>query len=71
MDQIPMPFIIGEDTKIVTEDGKHAHIKGTGVEGLNKQQYTVHLFINVNNNGESAHGYIDMVCRGKGTLITR
>lgn len=67
MDQIPMPFVVDQDTTFTTEDDEHVHVKGPGAEGLNKRQYTAHVFINAGENEENTHGYIDLVCRGKGT----
>ena len=71
MDQIPMPFVVDQDTTFTTEDDEHVHVKGPGAEGLNKRQYTAHVFINAGEKEENAHGYIDLVCRGKGVQITK
>ncbi len=38
--------------------------------GLNKRQYTAHVFINAGESEETSHGYIDLICRGKGTRIS-
>ena len=57
MDQIRMPSVIDQDATFTTEDNEHVHIKGTGVEGLNKRQYTVNVFINAGDNEENYHDY--------------
>ena len=36
MDQIPMPFVVDQDSTFTTDDDEHVHIKGTGAEGLNR-----------------------------------
>ena len=70
MDQIPMPFLVDQDSIFTTDDDEHVHIKGTGAEGLNKRQYTAHVFINAGESEEMSHEYIDLICRGKGTRIS-
>ena len=71
MDQIPMPFVVDQDSTFTTEDDEHVHIRGTGADGLNKRQYSAHVFINAGNKEENTHGYIDLICRGKGVRITQ
>jgi hypothetical protein len=71
MDQIPMPFIVDQDKTFTTDDDDHCQVKGTGAEGLNKRQYTAHVFINAGDTEETAQGYIDLICRGSGTRISR
>ena len=71
MDQIPMPFVVDQDSTFTTEDDEHVHIRGTGADGLNKRQYSAHVFINAGNKEENTHGYIDLICRGKGVCITQ
>ena len=63
MDQIPMPFVVDQDSTFTTDDDEHVHVQGTGGGGLNKQQYTAQVFISVGNSEETACGYIDLICR--------
>ena len=70
MDQIPMPFIVEQSDTYTEEDDENVHVRGTGSEGLTKRQYTVHVFINARDTPENTHGYVDMICRGKGTIIS-
>ena len=71
MDQIPMPFIVEHSDTYTEEDDENVHVRGTGSEGLTERQYTVHIFINAGDTPENTHGYVDMICRGKGTRISR
>ena len=38
---------------------------------MTKQQYTVHVFIDAGDTPKNTHGYVDMICRWKGTRIYR
>ena len=71
MDQIPMPFVVDQHNTFTLADDEHVQVRGTGAEGLSKCQYTAHVFINADLTTEDSHGYVDMVCRGKGTRISR
>jgi hypothetical protein len=64
-----MPFIVHQNTTFTTEHNENAHIQGNATEGLNKYQYTAHIFINAGEFEDTAHDYIDLICRGKGTYI--
>ena len=46
MDQIPMLFVVNQDSTFTTHDEEHVHIKGTGSVGLNMWQFFVHVFLN-------------------------
>ena len=71
MDQIPMPFIVDQNTTFTFEDDEHVQVRGTGAaEGLNKRQYTAHVFINASLECSTSYGYIDMICRGTGKRIS-
>ena len=71
IDQIPMPFIVEQSDTYIGEDDEHVRVQGTGSEGLTKRQYTVHVFINAGDTPENTHGYVDIICHGKGTRISR
>ena len=70
MDQIPMPFIVDQNNTFTDASDEHVHVQGTGSEGLTKRQYTVHIFINAGNTREQTHGYLDLICRGKGNKVS-
>ena len=70
MDQILMPFIVEQSDTCTEENDEHVHVRGTGSEGLKKRQYKV-FFLNAGDTPENTHGYVDMICRGKGTRISR
>ena len=70
MDQIPIAFIVDQNTTYTFEDDKHVQVRGTGAaEGLNKRQYTAHVFINASLECSTAYGNIDMIFRGTGKRI--
>ena len=71
MDQVPMPFIVEQSDTYTEEGDEHVHVRGTGNEGLTKQQYTVHIFINAGDSEDNTHGYVDMICRGTGKRISQ
>lgn len=70
MDQIPLPFVVCQDTTFTTEDDSHVHIRSCGADGLTKRQYTVHLTSNAGE-GENGLCYGDLICRGTGKRISR
>jgi hypothetical protein len=70
MDQVLLPFVIDQNTTHAVDGEEHIHIRSPGADGLDKRQYTMHIFSNAGR-GDKADGYIDMIARGKGTRISR
>jgi hypothetical protein len=70
MDQVPLPFVIDQNTTHAIDDEEHIHSQSPGADGLDKRQYTMHIFTNAGS-GDTADGYIDMIARGKGTRISK
>lgn len=70
MDQVPLPFVIDQNTTYTDAEDTHVHIRSPGADGLDKRQYTMHICVNAGT-GSDADGYIDMVARGKGTRISK
>jgi hypothetical protein len=70
MDQVLLPFVIDQNTTHAVDGEEHIHIRSPGADGLDKRQYTMHIFSNAGC-GDKADGYIDMIARGKGTRISR
>ena len=66
-DQVPLPFVVEQDYTFTTDDDAHPHIKAPS-EALQKRQFTMHVVTNAGV-GEKAHGWIDLICRGKGTRV--
>lgn len=69
MDQVPLPFVVDQNKTYTVEGDEHVHIRSPGSDGLEKRQYTMHIFVNAGD-GADADGYIDMIARGKGTRIS-
>lgn len=67
-----MSFIVDQGKSFTTDDDEHYQVKGTGVGGLNKWQYTAHVFIYAGDSEETAQDkYIYLICRGSETRISR
>ena len=71
MDQIPIPFVVDQHSTFTLTDDEHVQVRIIGAEGLNKCQYNAHVFINAALATEDAHRYVDVLCRGNGTRISR
>ena len=69
MDQVPLPFVVGQECTFTTEDGNDVNIK-CSKESLRRRQFTMHLVFNAGE-GEKGHGWYDLVCRGTGTRINQ
>jgi hypothetical protein len=67
MDQVPLPFVNGQDETFTTADDDCVNLK-CPKEELRKRQFTMHLVFNAGN-GPNAHGWCDLVCKGTGTRI--
>ena len=46
MDQVPLPFVVSQDSTFTTEDDSDVHIFGTGKGDLRKRQFTMHIYVN-------------------------
>ena len=64
MDQVPLPFVVSQDSTFTTEDDSDVHIAGTGKGNLRKRQFTMHIYVNAGQ-GEDADDYAELICRGK------
>jgi hypothetical protein len=69
MDQVPLPFVNGQDSTFTAGDDEDVNIK-CPKESLRKRQYTMHLIFNAGR-GNDAFGICDLVCRGKGLRINQ
>lgn len=67
MDQVPLPFVNGQDDTFTTEDDNDVNIKCPR-ESLRKRQFTMHLVFNAGS-GDKAQGWCDLVCKGTGKRI--
>jgi len=71
MDQVPLPFVVGQDNTCATGDDNDVHIAAQS-DGLRKRQFTMHICINAGR-GALADGHVELTCRGKvmhGTRFT-
>ena len=66
-DQVPLPFVVEQDYTFTTNDDTHPHIRAPS-ETLRKRQFTMHIVTNAGE-GDKAHGWVDLVCKGKGTRV--
>jgi hypothetical protein len=64
MDQVPLPFVVSQDTTYTTTEDKDVHIAGTGKGDLRKRQFTMHIVMNAGE-GDMADGYLELICKGK------
>ena len=70
MDQVPLPFVVDQDTTYATHDDEHIQIRSCGAEGLTKRQYTMHIFINAGKGSDSC-AYAELIARGQGKRISQ
>ena len=68
MDQVPLPFVNGQDETFTMEDDDVVNLK-CPKESLRKRQFTMHLVFNAGT-GDKGHGWCDLVCRGTGRRIS-
>jgi len=66
-DQVPLPFVVEQEYTFTMDDDAHPHINAPS-EALRRCQFTMHVVTNAGV-GEKAHGWVDFVCRGKGTRV--
>ena len=65
MDQVPLPFVVSQDTTFTTHTDTDVHIHRTGKgERLRKRQFTMHIYMNVGE-GDKRDGYVELICLGK------
>ena len=69
MDQVPLPFVVGQDHTFTTYDDDDVHIK-CPKEALRKRQFTMHVVVNAGT-GEKGACWVDLVCKGLGKRIRR
>ena len=67
MDQVPLPFVVGQDCTFGGEEDKYVNIKFPK-EAPSKLNFTMHVVTNAGS-GANKHGWVDLVCRGKGKKI--
>ena len=67
MDQVPLPFVVGQDHTFTQASDKDVNIKSPG-EQFRKRQFTMHIVTNAGS-GTEKQGWVDLVCRGKGMRI--
>ena len=64
MDQVPLPFVIGQDLTYIAQQDTDVHIYGHGKGDLCTWQFTIHIYVNVGV-GDMRDGYIELICKGK------
>jgi len=69
MDQVPCPFVVNQDTTFTDEGDEDVHIRAPS-DSLRKRQFTLHCVLNAGV-GEKAHAWVELVCNGTGTRISR
>ena len=69
MDQVPLPFVNGQDDTFTMEDDEDVNMK-CPKESLKKRQFTIHFVFNAGS-GDQAHGWCDLVYRGTGKRIEK
>jgi hypothetical protein len=67
MDQVPLPFVINQDSTFALGDEENVHIKCPS-EALKKRQFTMHVVVNAGR-GEKKYGWVDIVAKGTGKRI--
>ena len=67
MDQVPLPFVCGQDHTFTEGSDKEVNIKCSG-EQYRKRQSTMHVVVN-SGSGADNQGWVDLVCKGKGMKI--
>jgi len=65
----PLPFVVDQNKTYTFDGDDHVHICIPGCDGLDKCQYTMHIFVNAGEDDKS-DGYIDMIAIGKCTCIS-
>jgi hypothetical protein len=68
--QVPLPFVVDQDSTFTVNDDDDVQIKGTGKGDLRKRQFTMHLFCNAGR-GEDCGGYTVLIGRGQVLKGTR
>ena len=63
MDQVPLPFVVSQDSTFTTSDDNDIHVKAPS-DSLRKRQFTMHLFTDAGK-GEARDGYTILVAKGK------
>ena len=69
MDQVPLPFVCGQDHTFTEDSDKEVNIK-CPVEQYRKRQYTMHIVVN-SGSGADNQGWVNLVCKGKGMQICK
>ena len=67
MDQVPLPFVVGQDYTFTQHDDRDVNIKCPD-ERLRKRQFTMHIVVNAGKD-KKKHGWVDLVCKGTGKRI--
>ena len=62
MDQVPLPFVVSQESTCTDENDKDIHISAPSV-ALRKWQFTMHMFFNAGE-GEDRDGCTVMACKG-------
>lgn len=62
MDQVPLPFVVSQESTYTTENDQNVHISAPS-DALRKRQFTMHIFCNAGK-GEDRDGYTPLICKG-------
>ena len=62
MDQVPLPFVVNQESTYTVDSDVNVHIKDPS-EALRKRQFTMHLFVNAGE-GEKRDGCTCLICKG-------
>ena len=46
MDQVPLPFVVNQETTYTLDSDNDVHIAGHGKGDLRKRQFTLHIYVN-------------------------
>ena len=68
MDQIPLPFVNGQDETFTTQKDDDVNFI-CPKENVRKRHFIMHLVFNWSTSDE-VHGWFDLVCRGKGKRVS-
>ena len=63
-DQVPLPFVISQESTYTNQEDSDVHIAGHGKGDLRKRQFTMHIYVNAGV-GDQRDGYIELICKGK------
>ena len=63
MDQVPLPFVVSQDSTCTDDEDKDVHVKAPS-DALRKRQFTMNVICNAGE-GEERDGHTVLTCKGR------